>query len=190
MNALVRRFTMRYRVFTPRWRLQLAFYTDASVGASGCTGIGCEDIFLVTCMSSTDHQTLGDTESGPLTLGDLEGLKPEYLSNIVVNEWSKDESDSKKYELLVMSPKEIERLDHRSDEEQFQHRLNPEDIDLSAAMATSAAAVARNMGAYDRTAEGFKQLQVVLGLGMGSTMVSDEEALKRENCFWKVSTRT
>ena len=86
-----------------------------------------------------------------------------------------------------MSPTEIERLDRPEGQEQFENKLDPGDIDLSAAMATSAAAVARHMGAYDQSAEGFKQLQTVLGLGMGSSMVSDNEALKRESGALRVS---
>ena len=168
-----------------RWRLQKAFYTEASVGSTGCLGIGIEDIFLVTCKSDTKHQQLKDTESGPLSLGDLEGLKPQYLSNIVVNEWYANKSENDvNYELLVMSPTGIERLDQGK--EHFEHKLDPADVDLSAAMATSAAAVARNMGSYEKSTEGFKQLQTVLGLGMGSSLVSDVKALKRESCFYRV----
>jgi len=87
-----------------------------------------------------------------------------------------------------MSPTGIERLDRQEGQEQFENKLDPGDVDLSAAMATSAAAVARNMGAYDKSMQGLKQLQTVLGLGLGATMVSDVEALKREPCFFKVST--
>ena len=166
----------------------MAFYTDASVGSTGCKGIGCEDIFLITCRSPTEHVELADNESGPLSLRDLEEIKPQYLSNIVVNEWSLSEPENKaKYELLIMSPTEIERLDRPEDKEQFEHKLDPCDVDLSAAMATSAAAVARSMGQYDQSTESFKQLQTVLGLGMGSSMVSDVEALKRESCCFRVS---
>lgn len=86
-----------------------------------------------------------------------------------------------------MSPTEIERLDRPEGQEQFENKLDPGDIDLSAAMATSAAAVARNMGSYDDATEGLKQLQTVLGLGMGSTLVSDNVALKKESCFLRVS---
>ena len=166
----------------------MAFYTDASVGATGCRGIGFQDIFLVPCTTSSEHEELNDNESGPLSLQDLEGVKPQYLSNIVVNEWTINESDNKEYELLIMSPTDIERLDRRQGQEQFENKLDPGDIDLSAAMATSAAAVARNMGAYEKSTEGVKQLQVVLGLGMGSSMVSDMEGLKRENCCLRVSS--
>lgn len=126
-----------------------------------------------------------------MSLGDLQDVKPQYLSNIVVNNWQVGDTKSEqKYELLIMSPTEIERLDRRPEEEQFRNRLDPRDIDLSAAMATSAAAVARHMGAYDESAESFKQLQIVLGLGMGASMVSDAERLKRETCLLRVSYLT
>ena len=119
----------------------------------------------------------------------MEGIKPQYLSNIVVNEWLLDKSENEaKYELLIMSPTGIERLDRQEDQEQFENKLDPGDVDLSAAMATSAAAVARNMGAYDKSMQGLKHLQTVLGLGLGATMVSDVEALKREPCILRVST--
>ena len=142
---------------------------------------------------STSHRNrLNDNGFGPLTLRDFKGIKPEYLSNIVVNEWIINETDDnqEKYELLIMSPTKIERLDRPEGQEQFENKLDPGDIDLSAAMATSAAAVARHMGAYNQSAEGFKQLQTVLGLGMGSSMVSDNEALKRENSALRVSDFT
>ena len=175
-----------------RWRLQSAFYTHASVGRSGFRGIGIEDIFLVTNWSTSHRNRLNDNDFGPLTLRDLKGIKPEYLSNIVVNEWIINETgdNQEKYELLIMSPTKIERLDRPEGQEQFENKLDPGDIDLSAAMATSAAAVARHMGAYNQSAEGFKQLQTVLGLGMGSSTVSDNEALKRENGALRVSAFT
>lgn len=105
----------------------------------------------------------------------------------MVNEWTLDKSENEvKYELLIMSPTRIERLDRAEGQEQFDNKLDPGDVDLSAAMATSAAAVARNMGAYDESMQGLKQLQTVLGLGLGTTMVSDVEALKREHCLLRV----
>ena len=146
----------------------------------------------MTCRSAAKHEPLSDNESGPLNLRDLEGIQPQYLSNIVVNEWrlNKPDDQGTKYELLIMSPTEIERLDRPEGQEQFENKLDPADVDLSAAMATSAAAVARNMGAYDESVEGLKQLQTVLGLGLGSSMVSDVEALKREHCLLRVSRYT
>ena len=36
-------------------------------------------------------------------------------------------------------------------------------------------------------AVGFKQLQVVLGLGMGSSLVSDVHTLRKRKWYWEVS---
>lgn len=170
--------------------MQKAFYTDLSIGPTGCRGIGLEDIFLRwTCVSQVKRPPLAANQPGPLSLRDLQKVKPEYLSNVVVNEWRVAESDDQlKYELLVMSPSGVERLDHQQKEEQFKNKLKPEDIDLSAAMAASAAAVAKHMGAYQQSVESFKQLQIMLGLAMGAPMVSDVERLKGENYCLRVST--
>ena len=139
-------------------------------------------------MHHTEHEKLGHDESGPLTLGDLgPDMKPQYMSNMVVNEWSLDEDEKQTYELLVMSPTVIERLDRREGQVQFEGKLEPTDVKLSAAMATSAAAVARNMGAYENSTEGLKQLQVVLGLGMDSSWVSDTQTLHKRKWYWEAS---
>ena len=111
----------------------------------------------------------------------------------MVSEWIINETDDnqEKYDLLIMSLTKIERLlDRPEGQEHFENKLDQGDIDLSAAMATSAAAVAHHMGAYNQSAEGFKQLQTVLGLGMGSSIVSDNEALKRESGALRVSDFT
>ena len=113
-------------------------------------------------------------------------MKPQYMSNMVVNGWSLDQDEKETYELLVMSPTVIERLDRRDGQVQFEGKLEPTDVKLSAAMATSAAAVARNMGAYKHSTEAFKQLQVVLGLGMDSSWVSDTQTLHIRKWYWEV----
>ncbi|XP_074621395.1 uncharacterized protein LOC141879929 isoform X2 [Acropora palmata] len=172
-----------------KWRLQRAFYTPQSVGKWGCQGVGVEDSFLASCKcaSQTEYKHLAHDESGPLTLGDLgPNMKPQYMSNVVVNEWSLDEDEKQRYELLVMSPTVIERLDRREGQVHSEGRLEPKHVKLCAAMATSAAAVARNMGAYEDSTVGFKQLQVVLGLGMDSFWVSDVESLRRRNCCLEI----
>ena len=150
------------------------------MGKWGCQGIGLEDLFLASCKcaSQTEWKQLGHDESGPLTLGDLgPDMKPQYISNVVVNEWSLEEDEKQRYELLVMSPTVIERLDQEG-QGQFKGKLEPKHVKLSAAMATSAAAVARNVGAYEDSTVGLKQLQVVLGLGMDSFWVSDAESIR------------
>ena len=177
-------------VLTCRWRLQKAFYTETSVVSTRCSGIGIKYIFLRwTRATPTAHAPLADNEQGFLSLCNLEEVKPQYLSNTVMNEWCVSDSDTElNYELLIMSPTEIERLDRRLGQEQFENKLDSREIPLSAAMTTSAAAIAPHMGAYEKSAERFKQLQIVLGLGMGASMVSDVEGQKRENRCLRVST--
>ena len=113
-------------------------------------------------------------------------MKPEYISNIVVNRWKNDEKDKKHYALLTVSPSGIERFD-QCGKRQFQGKLEPKDIMLSEAMAASAAALSRHMGKYEDSTEGLIRLQTILGLDMGATKISD--ARHREQCctFQKVT---
>lgn len=77
-----------------------------------------------------------------LNLADLRGLEPEYISNMTIHSWKEEaDSDTDDY-LLTMSPTTIERLDRGpSTVDPFKDRLRPRDIELSDAMATSAAAI-------------------------------------------------
>ena len=121
-----------------------------------------------------------------LSLADLTATKPEYLSNIVVNRWQRDEKSEESYELLIMSPTGIERLDCKVNEEPFKGKLEPQDVKLSDAMATSAAALSAHMGKYDKSVKGLTRLHTILGLEMGATMLSDIHSVKNESLPWKV----
>ena len=125
-------------------------------------------------------------ESKALNLADLSEIKPEYLSNMVVNHWKQSEECEENYELLIMSPKGIERLDQNLNEEKFKGKLEPKDVMLSDAMATSAAALSSHMGKYDRSLEGLSRLHSILGLEMGPTTISDVKSLRKESVFVKV----
>ena len=118
--------------------------------------------------------------SKPLTFADLKGIKPEYLSNIVVNRWRSHEG-KKKYSLLIMSPSGIEGLDRDPSKKQFEGKLEPEDVMLSDALATSAAALATRMGKYDHAIEVLSRLHTILGFQMGATMISDMKGVKNES---------
>ena len=50
--------------------------------------------------------------------GDLTGVKPEYLCNTVANNWQKEQNgkNTDAFELLILSPTGIERLDESPDE--------------------------------------------------------------------------
>ena len=109
-------------------------------------------------------------------------MKPQYLSNIVVNRWKKSEGDRLNYALLTMSPTGIERFDQHG-ENQFEGKLEPGDFMLSDAMATSAAALSNHMGKYEGSIEGLKRLHTILGLEMGATVTGDTKYAKQG---WKV----
>ena len=165
------------------------------MGEHGCAGIGLKDICpLWTCLrppkgaDGDDGDDVRKTRS--LNLKDLEGMKPEYLSNIVVNRWMRSDDSDENYEILTMSPSVIERLDRKPQEEQFAGKLGPEDVKLSAAMATSAAAISTHMGKYDHSIQGLTRLHTLLGLEMGATMISDIKAVEKEGMLWKVCCLT
>ena len=139
---------------------------------------------LCTCLSQNDHGRAVETRS--LTLADLKDMKPEYLSNMVVNRWKMSHESQEKYELLTMSPTEIERFDRDPNKMQFEGKREPEDVKLSEAMATSAAALSTHMGKYDHSIAGLTRLHTILGLEMGATMISDVKSLKIESLALKV----
>ena len=125
------------------------------------------------------------TES--LNLSDLKDIKPKYLSNIVVNRWKESEESEDNYELLIMSPTEIERLDRDSKEpSRFEGKLEPADVKLSDAMATSAAALSEHMGKYDQSLEGLSRFPAFLGLEMGATLITDLKSVQKESALLKV----
>lgn len=145
--------------------------------------------FLGEC----DHDHGEETRS--LSLADLKGIKPEYISNIVVNRWKLSEESDEKYELLTMSSAGIERLDYNPPKQQsegnppkhqFSGKLEPADIKLSDAMATSAAALSNHMGKYDKSVEGLTRFHTLLGLEMGATMISDYKSVKNERVVLRV----
>ena len=174
-----------------RWRLQKAFYHKDSVGCTGCKGIGLQDICpLWSCLSQNKQESVNEDEmeagKRPMSLADLKGMKPEYISNMVVNRWKISHESEEKYELLTMSATGIERFDCDPNENHFEGRLEPKDVMLSDAMATSAAALSSHMGKYDRSLEGLTRLHSILGLEMGATMISDVKSLKNEDLSIKV----
>ena len=113
-------------------------------------------------------------------------MKPEYLSNMVVNRWKISQDCKEEYEPLIMSPTGIERFDRDPNKKQFEGRLKPEDVMLSDAMATSAAALSAHMGKYDQSITGLTRLHTILDLEMGATMVTNVKSLKEESMAFKV----
>lgn len=165
-----------------RWRIQRALYTSASVGCCGCAGISWRDLFL-RCPKCPRSRPRGINISTALTLEDLDDVKPIYISGITINKWRRTNSPKEPdYELLMMTPHGIERLDRPPNEREFDGKLMPVDIYLSDAMATSAAAVDHHMGARESDDASFRDLKVILGVSMGTAIVSDERHEGKRNC--------
>ena len=72
-----------------------------------------------------------------------------------------------------MAPSGFARIDDVNGENKFENRLHPRDIKLSEAMATSAAVVSFHMGEYESSIDPVQSLQIMLGLGMGKSVVAE-----------------
>ena len=95
-----------------------------------------------------------------------------------MNRWKNNEKDKTNYTLLTMSPSGIQRFDQQG-KRQFEGKLEPKDVMLSEAMATSAAVLSSHMGKYKESVEGLTRLHTILGLDMGATMISDKGYRKK-----------
>lgn len=121
---------------------------------------------------------------------DLDDVKPIYISGVTINKWRRTSSPREPdYELLIMSPNGIERLDRPSDEPEFDGKLMPMDVYLSDAMATSAAAVDHHMGARESDDASFRDLKVMLGVAMGTAVVADARHERKRNCCIQVKIK-
>ncbi|XP_022799733.1 uncharacterized protein LOC111337653 [Stylophora pistillata] len=186
-----------------RWKLRNAFYSKESSRHRGCLE-RLQDTFCPswTCLlknqgprsnqvANQQMDNLNNDEGGInnappkkrlLNLADLRGMEPELISNATVHEWAKNPSSGRDYALLTMSPTKIERLDRDpSIVNVFEGKLDPRDVALDDAMATSAAAIS----GYFHSVE-VKRLSTILGFEMGASMISDMKAIKRESCCKKL----
>lgn len=186
-----------------RWKLRKAFYSKESSRTKGCLEI-LHDIFcpLWTCLLKNRNQRSKEhihqqidifnddeersysdpLEKRSLNLADLRGMEPELISNTTVHDWHKNASSGRDNDLLTFSPTTIERLDRDpSTVSLFEGKLDPRDVALDNAMATSAAAIS---GYYDSLE--VMRLSTILGFEMGASMISDFKAVKEESCIMKV----
>lgn len=150
--------------------LQKTFFSPESTKSTGLMYLTDFVPWATCCLPKNNLQAL----NRPLTLGDLADMKPEYKCNVSVNNWRRsNKAEEKDYAILVMSPSGIERIDRAPDEKQFDVEgfLKPHDVKLASAMATSAACVSHELGRYGDT-HAVRDLQVLLGLGMGKSQVS------------------
>ena len=119
------------------------------------------------------------SEKETLTLKDLENIKPYYVCNVLVDNWTYVDSSSpiKSYTILTISPHLIERIDDDENKDFDESSIGPADIRLSEAMATSGAVISYSMGDYHNKAA--FSAQMMFGISMGNSLVSDKKLLKR-----------
>lgn len=157
-----------------KWRLQKAFFTQRSVGSHGCGGISCRQFFPVISCCRTEH----DPAVHPLMMSDLKNVTPEYVSNVAVDYWrlNTSQSSAPSYAVMSMSPVENQRIDNQPEETV---RLPPERVRQADAMVTSAAVMALSPEQNDP----FRDLQIMLGLtlrkGFKTSYPSQELKCKR-----------
>ncbi|KAK3739808.1 hypothetical protein QZH41_000706 [Actinostola sp. cb2023] len=158
------------------WMLQKTFFSPES---SQSMRISCADFVPWATRCCQPKQ---ENLNRPLTLADIVDLKPEYKCNVAVNNWRKSDAEGEKNcEVLVLSPTLIERIDRLPDEKQFDYEgfITPRDIKLHSAMATSAAVVSYDLGDYGEGVQSVRDLQIVLGLGLGKNLVT-QPSLSRD----------
>jgi len=80
-----------------------------------------------------------------------------------------------------MSPHGIERLDRAPEDEEFHGKLMPMDVYLSAATATSAAALDHDSGGIVDDEAHFRDLKAMLGLSLGASVVADKRHEKKRH---------
>ena len=155
-------------VLTFRWRLQRAFFTKTSVGSLGCNGIGCREFFPILSCTRPEH----NPNNEPPVMGDLEGIKPEYISCMAVDYWPKEEEESS-YAVMALSPTEFERIDHQDKEPKVTKQLNPRNVSVADAMVTSAAV----MTLSPEQEKPYRDLQVQLGLTLRKGFSTEKEGI-------------
>ncbi|PFX12872.1 hypothetical protein AWC38_SpisGene23100 [Stylophora pistillata] len=126
-----------------------------------------------SCFSISRVQHL--TSRQALTLDDVDDLTPIYIACTTVNRWRRTPSPRElHYEVLIMSPHGIERIDRSPDEQELHGKLLPEDIYLSDAAARSNAAVSYDMGVQQSDEAPSRDLKVILELSVGASIVADQ----------------
>eukprot|EP00794_Sanderia_malayensis_P013869 gene13869-15317_t len=178
-----------------RSKLQKAFYTRQSAGVTGCEGITISDFLPLSrpahkmersksLYEEIDGSTqplsveIDDTKHA-LSLGDLSEIKPTYICNVLVDNWkykSTRMADKESFTILTLTPHLIERIDDDEVNDFTENFIGPYDVELSDAMATSAAVVSKHMGHYSN--QSLLSVQNLLGLTMGKSWISDKRYFK------------
>ena len=109
-----------------------------------------------------------------LTLDDLKGVSPIFISNITVNDWQISSDAKSSHQLISFSSKGVELIGNDWEKpSKLSECFEPKHMRLSAAMAISGASVSYDMGRRESGLNMVMDLLNLLGIGMGDEMVSD-----------------
>ncbi|XP_078351132.1 uncharacterized protein LOC144635894 [Oculina patagonica] len=154
-----------------RYRLSNAFFMHGAT-------FRCEDVFPWCVGFNRDYDRVSE-DNEELTLQDLAGVSPTFISNITVNDWQTSSEAKSSHQLMTFSSEGVKLIG--SDVENggmmssdFTARFHPHHLRLSAAMAISGAAVSFNMGGYQSRLDMILDLFALLGIQMGDEMVCDQ----------------
>ena len=108
-----------------------------------------------------------------------------------MNNWKRTPDDEESYELLTLTPREIQRLDSPYEEDTFMDKLESDDIRLSEAMALSAASLSPHLGLQvvgdtSQVKHLGTDLMIIVGAAMGTSILSDLQTEGRKNMLYKV----
>ena len=110
-----------------------------------------------------------------LTLYDLKGVSPTFISNITVNDWQISGDAQSSHHLISFSSEGVELTGKDWEKpSKLSECFKPKHMRLSAAMAISGAAVSYDMGRRESGLNMVLDLLNLLGIGMGDEMVSDQ----------------
>lgn len=127
-----------------------------------------------------------------LTLQDLEGLSPTFISNITVNGWQIGSGAGSRHQLMSFSPegakligKDVENRGAAA----FEFKACPDShlMKLSAAMTTSGAAVSFDMGEdYQNGLQMVSDLFSLVGIHLGDELACSQYPDEELSCSEKV----
>ncbi|XP_065189494.1 uncharacterized protein LOC135820113 [Sycon ciliatum] len=113
------------------------------------------------------HGNLRNKDEEELTLGDIESIKPEWISQITINNWRYDADDPRDVDckMLTTSSKLVDIIDMTPDDDKSKFMdLKPANLFLSTALQMSAAAVAVETGTRSTVIQQFREIFVIFGL--------------------------
>ena len=149
--------------------------------------IRCGDIFhwcgrpigdVWKCVKAKEFRRVRDADD-EVTLQDLEGISPIFISNITVNDWQIGGGEDYGYQLMSFSSEGAKVIGSGVENGEtlashFAGRFHPHLMKLSVAMAISGAAVSFDKEGHQSRLDMVLDLFALMGIQMGEEIVCDE----------------